>query len=79
MRTKEYKAVAYEYSHGCKGYYIGEGVGFANSPKKAIEEAKELAYNSLIKEESTANDAGTPNLATLQVTKRGEEIINTCY
>jgi hypothetical protein len=79
METNEYKAVAYEYSHGCKGYYIGEGIGFSNSPKKAIEAAKEAAYNSLHKEEAAANDAGTPNLATLLVWKRGKEIINKCY
>ncbi len=79
METNEYKAVAYEYSHGCKGYYIGEGIGFSNSPAKAIEQAKEAAYNGLIKEESEADDAGTPNLATLIVTKRGKEIINVSY
>tara|TARA_B110000495_G_scaffold203020_1_gene225069 strand:+ start:454 stop:693 length:240 start_codon:yes stop_codon:yes gene_type:complete len=79
MRTKEYKAVAYEYTHGCKGYYIGEGIVFSNSPKKAIDEAKELAYQALHKEEATANDAGTPILATAQVWKRGKEIINKSY
>tara|TARA_R110002124_G_C8609612_1_gene485168 strand:- start:40 stop:279 length:240 start_codon:yes stop_codon:yes gene_type:complete len=79
MRTETYKAVAYEYSHGCKGYYIGEGIGFSNSSAKAVEAAKEAAYNGLIKEESAANDAGTPNLATIQVWKSGKEIINKCY
>ena len=79
METNEYKAVAYEHSHGTKGYYLGEGVGFSNSPAKAIEAAKESAYNALHMEEAKDDDPGTPILATLIVTKRGKEIINVSY
>ena len=79
MGTNEYKAVAYEHSHGTKGYYVGEGVSFSNSPRRAIEQAKERAYNSLMDEEALDDDPGTPILATLIVTKRGKEILNVSY
>ena len=79
MRTATYKVAAYEYSHGSEGYYIGRGISFSNSIEKAIEEAKEQAYNTLHKEEGEADDAGTPILATLLVWKSGREIINRSY
>ena len=79
MDTNEYKAVAYEYSHGREGYHMGKGVSFCNSPKKAIDAAKERAYNSLRDQEAEAADSGTPILACLIVWKRGKAIINTTY
>tara|TARA_R110000772_G_scaffold64176_4_gene143501 strand:- start:1000 stop:1242 length:243 start_codon:yes stop_codon:yes gene_type:complete len=80
MDTNEYKAVAWEYSHGREGCaHVGTGVSFNNSPKEAIAEAKERAYNSLLEQEAEADDSGTPILACLIVWKRGKAIINTTY
>jgi len=79
MKTNEYKAQAFEYSHGSE-YYLGERVGFSNSIKEAISKAKSGAYANLVRAESKGDGlGGTPILATLLVWKRGKLIINMCY
>ena len=79
MGTATYKAQAFEYSCGSE-YFVGEGVVFSNSIDKAITTAKELAYNTLVKDEATGDGlGGVPILATLQVWKRGKLIIDVDY
>jgi len=79
MRTATYKAIAYEYSQGRKGYHIGTGIAFSNSIKKAIETAKDRAYDSLSHEEAEAEDSGTPILATVEVCRGMEEVFFQSY
>lgn len=79
MRTATYKAVAYEHSHGSKGYYLGEGVAFSNSIKDAISAAKHRAYGSIAEEENKANDCGTPILATVEVFRGIEKMYYESY
>jgi len=79
MDTNEYKAQAFEYSHGSE-YFLGEGVVFSNSIDKAITSAKDGAYANLVRAESKGDGlGGTPILATLLVWKRGKLIINKSY
>ncbi len=80
-KTPTYKAVAYEYSHDTFAdiYCQGEGVVFSNSPKKAIELAKEKALRNLESDEASEDACGTPILATVHVFKNGKEIINESY
>ena len=78
-RNDTYKAVAYEYSHGEEGYYMGEGVFFSNSIKEAISKAKSLAYDSLGEEEFEAKDSGVSILATIEVYKGHKKILNESY
>tara|TARA_R110000765_G_scaffold263568_2_gene363247 strand:+ start:256 stop:498 length:243 start_codon:yes stop_codon:yes gene_type:complete len=78
-RTPQYKAVAYEHSHGDKDYHLGEGIAFSNSIKHAIEEAKEKAYQQLMANERAADDCGVPILAYLHVFKNNKEVINSSY
>ena len=78
-RTPTYKAVAYEYSHGEKGYHIGEGIAFSNSIKQAIKAAKHRAYGSLSDEEAKADDPGTPILATVEVFRGSKKIFDAQY
>ena len=79
MRTATYKAIACEYSHGRKGYHLGTGVAFSNSIKKAIEAAKDRAYDSLSHEEALADDSSTPVLATVEVYKGMDEVFFQSY
>ena len=79
MRTATYKAVAYEYSSGNKGYHMGEGVAFSNSIKQAIKAAKHQAYSSLSDEEGKADDCGTPILATVEVFKGSKKVLDVQY
>jgi len=81
MKTSNYKAVAYEYSHDTFAdvYCLGEGVGFSDSIQKAIKEAKDRALRSLEDEEDKENAGGTSILATVHVVKNGKEIINKSY
>lgn len=79
MKTKTYKAVAQEHSHGDDGYYAGEGIVFSNSALDAIKKAKKLAYDSLSKNEAEAEDSCVSILATIEVFKNGEKIIDECY
>jgi len=79
MKTNEYKAQAFEYSHGSE-YFLGEGVVFSNSIKEAISKAKDGAYANLTRAESKGDGlGGTPILATIMVWKRGKLIINRTY
>lgn len=81
MKRTTYKAVAYEHSHDTYAdiYCQGEGVVFSNSPKQAIELAKEKALRSLEEDEDKENAGGTSILATIHVFKNGKEIINKSY
>ena len=78
-RKYTYKAVAYEHSSGADGYYLGEGVAFSNSIKNVIKAAKRRAFNALGEEEYKAKDCGCPVLATIEVFKNGEKIIDASY
>jgi len=81
MKRTTFKAVAYEHSHDTFAdiYCLGEGVGFSDSPRRAIELAKEKALRSLEAEEIEEGAGGTSILATVQVFKNGKEIINKSY
>ena len=81
MKRNTFKAVAYEYSHDTFAniYCLGEGVAFSDSPKQAIELAREKALLSLEAEEVEEDACGTPILATIIVFKNGKEIINDQY
>ena len=76
-KTPTYKAVAYEHSHGSKGYHIGEGIAFSNSIKQAIKSAKQRAYVSLLDEED--KDGGTSILATVEVFRGSKKIFDAQY
>jgi len=92
MSKNEYKAVVMEVTMSDRAYtqpterinyvrgrgrsYVGEGVGFSNSVKQAIAQAKTKAQDDLAAKEAANNDAGTPILATLKVFKSGRLIID---
>ncbi len=78
-KTPTYKAVAYEHSHGDKGYHLGTGVAFSNSIKQAIKAAKHRAYGSLSEEEEKAEDCGVSVLATIEVFKGSKEVYFKSY
>jgi hypothetical protein len=77
-KTPTYKAIAYEHSHG-KEYYLGTGVAFSNSIKKAISAAKHRAYGDLAREEGEADDGGVPILATVEVFKGVKKVYFESY
>ena len=79
MKTSTYKAIAYEHSHGTKGYYLGEGIAFSNSIKSAIKAAKHRAYGSLAEEENKAEDCGVSVLATVEVFRGIEKVYFESY
>lgn len=93
MSKNEYKAVVMEVTMGDSTYthpttrvtyvrncsYVGEGVGFSNSVKQAIAQAKTKALDDLGAKEAANNDVGTPILATLKVFKNGRPIVNKCF
>jgi|14_taG_2_1085336.scaffolds.fasta_scaffold19575_2 hypothetical protein len=78
-KTPTYKAIAYEHSHGDKGYHMGTGVAFSNSIKQAIKAAKHRAYGSLSKEEAEAEDCGVSILATIEVFKGAKKVFWQSY
>jgi len=77
MKTSTYKVIAFE--HSCAGhtdYYVGEGVGFSDSVKKAIDEAKDKAELDLISKESSS---AVSILAHYEVYKRGKKVLDDQY
>jgi len=77
-KTPQYKAIAYEHSHG-KEYYLGTGVAFSDSIKKAISAAKHRAYGDLAREENEASDSGVSVLATVEVFKGAKKVYFKSY